>query len=39
LASYIKKGTQTDGVDELGAVDSVQWGNNVGGGTVKCEAL
>jgi len=27
--SYIKKRTQTDGVDELGVVDSVQWGNNV----------
>jgi hypothetical protein len=23
------KRTQNDGVDELGAVDSVQWGNNV----------
>jgi len=33
LASYIKKRTQTDGVDELGVVDSVQW---VGGWEWVC---
>jgi hypothetical protein len=39
LASKIKKRTQIDDVDELGAVDNIQRGNNISTKkSVKCEA-